>query len=83
MYEGIRGKRKTTGEYQLLKISILLKIINRSLETGIFPENWKESIVVEKIRNTIKCEEYCLINTLRTCEKIIEKIVKNQLKKIF
>ena len=57
--------------------NILLRIINKSLETGIFPEDWKESMVipVEKIRNTIKCEEYRPINILRTCEKIIEKIV--------
>ena len=34
---------------------------------------------VEKIRNTIKGEEYLPINTLRKCEKIIEKIVKDQL----
>ena len=36
--------------------NILLRIINRSLETGIFLEDWKESMVtpVEKIRNTIK-----------------------------
>ena len=38
---------------------------------------------VEKIRNTIKCGKYHPINTLRTCEKIIEKIVKDQLKEYF
>ena len=38
---------------------------------------------VEKFRNTIKCEEYHPINTLRTSEKIIEMIVKNQLEKYF
>ena len=38
---------------------------------------------VEKIINNIKCEEYCPISTLRTCEKIIEKIVKNQLEEYF
>ena len=61
--------------------SILLRIINRSLETGIFPEDWRESMItpVEKIRNIIKCEEYRPINSLRTCEKITEKIVKDQL----
>ena len=38
--------------------NILLRIINRSLMTRIFPEDWRESMVtpVEKIRNTIKCE---------------------------
>ena len=36
--------------------NILLRIINRSLEIGIFTEEWKESMVtpVENIRNTIK-----------------------------
>ena len=38
--------------------SILLRIINRSLETEIFPEDWREESSVEKLRNTIKCEEY-------------------------
>ena len=61
--------------------NILLRIINISLETEIFSENWKESTVtpVGKVRNTSKCEEYRSINTLRTCEKIIENIFKNQL----
>ena len=60
--------------------NILLRIINRSLETGIFAENWTESVVtpIEKIRNAFKCEEYRPINTMRTCEKNIEKQVKNQ-----
>ena len=65
--------------------NILLRIINRSLETGILPEDWMESMItpVEKVRNTIKCEEYRPKNTLRTCEKIIEKIVKDQLEEYF
>ena len=62
--------------------NILLRIITRKLETGIFKEDWKES-PVEKIRNTIKCEEYRPINTLKTCKTIIEKIVKNKLEEYF
>lgn len=59
----------------------LLNIINKSLDTGVFPENWKTSMVtpIEKIANTNKCEEFRPINTLKICEKIIEKIVKQQL----
>ena len=38
---------------------------------------------IVKIRNTIKCEQYHPINTLRTCEKIIEKIVKHQFEEYF
>ena len=34
---------------------------------------------VENIRNTNKCEEYCPINTFKTCEKI----VTNQLEEYF
>ena len=34
---------------------------------------------IEKISKTQKCEEYPPINTLNTCEKIIEKVVKGQL----
>ena len=55
--------------------NILFRIINRSLKTGIFPENWRESMVtsVEKIKNTLKCEEYRPINTLRICENQLEE----------
>ena len=36
--------------------NILLEIINKSLETGIFPDNWKESMVtsIEKILINVK-----------------------------
>lgn len=59
----------------------LLYMVNTSLHSGIFPENWKESMVtpIEKVVNTNKCEEYRPINTLKTCEKILEKVVKEQL----
>lgn len=62
---------------------VLLKIINKSLETGEFPENWKETMVtpIEKVAKTNKCEEYRPINTLKTFEKILEKVVKEQLEK--
>lgn len=57
------------------------EIINKSLETGVFPDSWKYSMVtpIEKIAKTNKCEEFRPINTLKTCEKIMEKIVKEQL----
>ena len=73
-------KRKTTGEYQLafywtfethLVSNILLRFMKTLLESRKFSENWK-------VKNVIKCEKYCPINNLR-CEKIIEKIVRNQL----
>ena len=61
--------------------NILLEIINKSLETGIFPDNWKESMVtpIEKIKSANKCEEYRPINSLNTFEKVLETVVKQQL----
>ena len=59
----------------------MLEIINKSLETGIFPDNWKESMVtpIEKIKNINKCEDYRPINSLKTFEKVLETVVKQQL----
>lgn len=39
---------------------IFTKFINEILETGIFPEVYKISTVIpiEKVNNTIKCEEF-------------------------
>lgn len=36
---------------------------------------------IEKIKDTKKCEEYCPINSLKTCKKIIETVMKQQLEK--
>ena len=59
----------------------MLNIVNKSLETGVFPENWKTAMVtpMEKVAKTKRCDEYRPINTLKTCEKIMEKVVKVQL----
>lgn len=61
--------------------NILLNIINKSLETGIFPESWKTSMItpIEKITKARNCEDFRPINTLKLCEKILEKVVKVQL----
>ena len=56
--------------------NILLRIHRWSLE---YSEGTGIGTAVEKIRNTIKCEEYRPINTLRTAEKIVE----NQLEEYF
>lgn len=60
---------------------IMLSIVNKSLQTGVFPENWKTAMItpIEKVAKTKRCDEYRPINTLKTCEKIIEKVVKEQL----
>ncbi|XP_067642338.1 uncharacterized protein gce isoform X1 [Eurosta solidaginis] len=59
----------------------LTKLINHSLMSGVFPNEWKDSLVVpvEKIAKTKKCEEFRPINTLKIFKKIMESVVKNQL----
>jgi len=56
-------------------------VLNRSLQEGIFPDNWKEAIVVPipKIRGTRKVEQFRPINKLPTYEKTLEIIVHRQL----
>lgn len=58
-----------------------LNIINQSLCTGIFPNTWKEAIVVPipKINGTKQWNEYRPINKLPFHEKILETIVMEQL----
>jgi hypothetical protein len=60
---------------------VLLNIINKSLQDGQFPEEWKQSVVVPvaKKSGTKKVEEFRPINTLPTYEKILEAVVKKQL----
>jgi len=56
-------------------------IFNKSLEQGIFPDEWKESIVVPipKIGGTIKIEEFRPINKLPVYEKVLEILARKQL----
>ncbi|XP_067625177.1 uncharacterized protein [Eurosta solidaginis] len=56
-------------------------IVNESFNSGVFPACWKTSTIipVEKVKGTVKPEEIRPINTLPSDEKIIEKIVKEQL----
>ena len=63
--------------------NIWLKIINKSLEMESFPDNWKESLVtsIDKFKNSNKCEEFRPINSLKTFEKGLETVVKQQLAK--
>lgn len=63
----------------------LCKIINLSLETGKFPESWKQSMVtpIAKIKNAIKCEDFRPVNALPVCEKLLEKVVSKQLEEYF
>lgn len=60
-----------------------LQLINKSLERGCFPKDWKTSTIIpiEKIANTRKCEEYRPINMVPNYEKLLETVVKKQLRK--
>ena len=48
------------------------------METDIFPENWKMSMVtpIKKVSGTNKCEKFRPIYSLKLCKIIFEKIVK-------
>lgn len=61
----------------------LADIINESLITGFFPNEWKTTTVIPipKIKNTKNADEHRGINTLPIDEKVIEVVVKNQLVK--
>lgn len=56
-------------------------IFNRFLEKGIFPNEWKEAIVVPipKIQKTENIEEFRIINKLPIYEEMLEIIVRDQL----
>lgn len=60
---------------------VLLHLINTSLETGKVPNKLKTSVVVpiQKVLNTNKSWELRPINTLPCVDKILEKIIYNQL----
>lgn len=59
----------------------LLNIINSSLEIGAIPTLLKVSTIVpiQKIKGAVKSEDFRPINMLPTIEKILEKVVYNQL----
>lgn len=61
----------------------LCRLVNESLREGIFPDCWKESMVVPiaKVNNPLYPEEYRPVNMLPNDGKILEKIVQKQLQK--
>lgn len=56
-------------------------LINNSLINGIFPHYLKTATIVpiQKVKNTIKCDEIRAINKLKVTETILEKIVRDLL----
>lgn len=61
--------------------NLVITLINKSLEEGIFPENWKTTTIVpiQKVKGSTKAEEYRPINILPVYEKVLELVVKEQL----
>ena len=59
----------------------LTLIINKSLDNGLVPDNWKISTIIpiEKVQNTKKASDFRPINTLPIFEKTLEIVVKEQL----
>lgn len=60
---------------------IMLILINKSLQEGVFPEEWKTItiILIPKIIGSTKAEEHRPVNMLPIYEKVMETAVKNQL----
>lgn len=58
----------------------LLHLINSSLLEGVVPSHLKISTIIpiQKVKNTIKCEEFRPINMLPALEKIVELAVYKQ-----
>lgn len=59
----------------------LLDIINSSLNLGVFPQEWKKSVVVPipKVPNSTRAEDRRPINMLPIYEKVLETVVREQL----
>ena len=66
----------------ILKIP-LTRIINNSIENGIFPNEWKEAIVAPILKKGDPSDKnnYRPISCLVTASKVMEKVVCNQLTK--
>jgi hypothetical protein len=59
----------------------LVYIFNLSLETGIFPDDWKHAKVtpIYKTDDKMLCENYRPISVISSIAKILEKLVSKQL----
>lgn len=63
-------------------INLILRIINLSLRTGVFPDCWKVASVVPipKVTNAKSFNELRPISILPTMSKLLEKVVEQQLR---
>ena len=59
----------------------LTKIINNSISTGIFPDQWKEAIVVPILKkgDAKELKNYRPVSCLASASKVLEKVVCDQL----
>ena len=64
-------------------ITALTNIVNTSLVSGVFPEQWKKAIVIPipKIPDPNNPNDYRPISLLATLSKILEKVVAKQMLK--
>ena len=58
----------------------LTKIINNSISTGIFPDQWKEAIVVPILKkgDAKELKNYRPVSCLASASKVLEKVVCDQ-----
>lgn len=77
--DGISSKfvKETYKKY----ITVLLYLVNKSFETGIFPEKLKEAVVIPIFKKGSKteCNNYRPISLLSSLSKIFEKAMKERL----
>ncbi|XP_030752260.1 uncharacterized protein LOC115879515 [Sitophilus oryzae] len=85
--ENIESPKKHFESFQIQTFtelkSVVGEVINTSLEKGCFPKEWKTSMIIpiEKVNNTNKCDEFRPINMVSTCEKLLETVVSDQMRK--
>lgn len=88
----VRGLKNKVGTEEGITVEIIkyvvevagskiCNILNKAMEEGIFPNEWKEAIIIPipKVRETIKINEFRPINKLPIYEKILEILVRKQL----
>ena len=59
----------------------ILNIFNRSLESSIFPDTWKHSIItpLPKVGRPKKLKDYRPISLLPILSKVLERLVNGQI----
>ena len=62
-------------------LNLLTELVNRLLQTGIFPNNLKESLVkplLKKINLELGNKNYCPVSSLPFIGKVLEWVVTDQ-----